>query len=58
MIVAISLGMALIPITVPQMFNNASKDVKILLENLIHTYGMKKHRKKVRTSQLNKMTTH
>lgn len=35
MIVAISLGMALIPITVPQMFNNASKDVKILFNSAI-----------------------
>ena len=32
--------------------------IEILLENSIHTYGMKKHRKKVRTSQLNKMITH
>lgn len=35
MIVAISLGMALIPITVPQMFNNASKDIKILFNSAI-----------------------
>ena len=26
--------------------------------NSIHTYGMKKHRKKAKTSLLNKMTTH
>lgn len=35
MIVAISLGLALIPITVPQMFNNVSKEMKILFNSAI-----------------------
>ncbi|MGL5231796.1 MAG: nucleobase:cation symporter-2 family protein [Fusobacteriaceae bacterium] len=35
MIVAISLGMALIPITVPQMFKNTSNDIKILFNSAI-----------------------
>lgn len=35
MIVAISLGFALIPITVPQMFNNFSDSMKILFNNSI-----------------------